>query len=85
MLKSSANKLFFSTLALGGLLAVAVALRAVAQQPAAENPPPPASTASAPASAPAAATPAAATGELPPEEESLRQSADNNVSFPVDI
>lgn len=34
---------------------------------------------------PAAAVPDPQSAAAPPEDESLRQSADNNISFPVDI
>ena len=52
-----------------GAAAVGVGMFAVAQQPATPT-------------APATAT---TTEEPPAEDESLRQSADNNISFPVDI
>ena len=68
-------------LVVAGAAAVGFGLRAVAQQPV--TPAAPTATA-APAAAPPAAA-AAASDDPPAEDESLRQSADNNISFPVDI
>jgi hypothetical protein len=73
----------FILLATGGV-AVGFGLRAVAQQA------PPAAVPAAAAPAPAATEPVpavAATEKAPDvtEDSDLRQSADNNISFPVDI
>ena len=90
-MQNRARSLLAVLLSVGGLLAVALGLRAIAQQPSAGGESPPAATAPAaePSSTPSSAqvpapvtAPAAAPAAQEPE---LQQSADNNISFPVDI
>jgi hypothetical protein len=84
-------------LSFGITMTTMLTLRAFAQQPAASTPPP---ATAPPATAPPAPDEAGATGDALPEEEArrpapppilppdppeLRESADNNISFPVDI
>lgn len=71
-----------------GAAALGFGLRALAQsapagQPAAASAPPPAASATPPAAAPA--VPASDGAAAPDDDPQLRQSADNNLSFPVDI
>lgn len=60
--------------------ALLLGLRAMAQAPTTSAAPAPSTPAASPQAVPAPAQPAAADDDL-----ELRQSADNNISFPVDI
>lgn len=86
-----ARRWLFSSLWIFGLAAIGVGLRAVAQapaQPAAQtSAPTPAQTTPQTPAAPVLPASAAPTKSAQPatDEPDLRQSADNNVSFPVDI